>query len=68
MSVKIVAEAFGKVKVFSEAAGPENLVKPLPVPPLAEPKMPATSAVARSTASVVLPDPLKIEAVRVSEI
>ncbi len=38
-----------------------------PVPPLAAPNIPATSAVAKSTASVVVPEPLKILAVRVSD-
>lgn len=34
--VRIVAVAFGRVKVFSVLAGPVNLVKPLPVPPCAD--------------------------------
>jgi hypothetical protein len=33
LSVSIVAEALGKVKVFSVEAGPESLANPLPVPP-----------------------------------
>ena len=28
-----VAETSGRVNVFSDVVGPENLVKPLPVPP-----------------------------------
>ena len=39
-----------------------------PVPPLAGESVPATSAVARSTAFVVEPDPMKIEDVSVFEI
>jgi hypothetical protein len=33
LSVKIVALAFGSVKVFSVVAGPDNLANPFPVPP-----------------------------------
>ena len=43
MSVKTVAEALGRVKVFSELVGPVNLVKPFPVPPLAEVRIPVMS-------------------------
>ncbi|MBA7703644.1 hypothetical protein ES703_112434 [subsurface metagenome] len=39
----------------------------LPVPPLLTVSVPATSAVPRSTAFVVVPEPLKIEAVKVSD-
>ena len=38
LSVRMVAEALGSVKVFSLDAGPENLVKPLAVPPFALPR------------------------------
>src|SRR4051812_18263300 len=41
----MVLSASGSVNVFSLVAGPVNLVKPLPVPPLEEPRMPDTSAV-----------------------
>ena len=36
LSVKIVADALGSVNVFSDVAGPVNLVNPLPVPPKVE--------------------------------
>jgi len=39
----------------------------IPEPPLVDDNIPATSAVAKSTASVVPPDPLNIDAVKVSE-
>lgn len=36
LSVKIVAEAFGRVKVFSVEAGQESFANPFPVPPYVE--------------------------------
>src|SRR5258708_28320032 len=43
LEVRILAEASGRVKVFSEVVGPLNLAKPLPVPPLPEVSMPVIS-------------------------
>ena len=59
--------ASGNVKVFKEVVGPVTAKKPLPVPPLPPPKSPDTSAVAKSTALLVEPLPINIEAVSVSE-
>ena len=64
--VRIVAEASGSVKVLVEVVGPVKAVKPLLVPPLAAPRIPLTSAVARSTDVEVEPEPTNRLEVRVS--
>jgi hypothetical protein len=51
----MLAETSGRVKVFSLVVGPENAVKPFPVPPLAAEKIPvvilATSRLGISAAT-----------------
>lgn len=43
--VRTVELAFGSVKVFSDVAGPVNLVNPFPVPPLVDGRMPVIPVV-----------------------
>ncbi len=45
LEVRIVAEAFGRVKVFTVVAGPVKAVKPFPDPPLADGNTPVTLVV-----------------------
>lgn len=51
--VSTVAEAFGKVNVLSEVAGPVTAKNPFPVPPLAPGRMPVTFVV-RSIVALVM--------------
>jgi hypothetical protein len=45
----MVALELGNVNVFSLVAGPDTLKNPLPVPPLADPKIPVIVDVPRAT-------------------
>ncbi len=63
----VVLETVKVVPKFPDMVMVEAALLATPVPPLAAPNIPATSAVAKSTASVVVPEPLKILAVRVSD-
>jgi len=51
LSVRIVDETFGRVKVFSLVVGPENFVNPFPVPPYVE----AMTCVSAAVPSKLLP-------------
>jgi hypothetical protein len=62
-----VAFASGSVKVLVEVVGPENVVKPLPVPPFAAPSIPVIVDEPRARVNPVPVDPaVKVPTVAIS--